>query len=97
KVEKGDTGHDPTYRRMNARGVSPTWRRNMKRIRIIGIMAVLALIAAACSPDTADSTTTSQAADTTTTAPPSGDTTTTTDNGDEEPDDNPLAEWGENP
>lgn len=69
----------------------------MKRIRIIGIMAVLALIAAACSPDTADSTTTSQAADTTTTAPPSGDTTTTTDNGDEEPDDNPLAEWGENP
>lgn len=68
----------------------------MKRIRMIGIMAALALIAAACSPDsTAESTTTSQPAATSSTGAPSGSTTTTEAGG--EPSDNPLEEWGEDP
>lgn len=62
----------------------------MKRIRMIGILAVLALVAAACSPGTTDATTTTTAPGTTTTTAPGA--TTTTDGGDP---DNPLAEWGE--
>ncbi len=59
----------------------------MRRIRMIGILAVLALIAAACGPaDTVPTTTT--AAPATTQAP--GETTTSGDPGDD-----PLAEYGE--
>ncbi|MGB7860574.1 MAG: substrate-binding domain-containing protein [Acidimicrobiia bacterium] len=71
----------------------------MKKRTIVGLIGVLALIAAACSPSDADSTTTTAAAAATTTeaapattAAPSGDTTTTA-GGDE----NPLAEYGEDP
>jgi ABC-type glycerol-3-phosphate transport system substrate-binding protein len=68
----------------------------MKRTKIIGLLAVMAMVAAACSSGTGDTTTT--AADVTTTA--AGDTTTTaggdttTTQGES---DNPLAEYGEDP
>lgn len=69
----------------------------MRRTKIIGLIAVLALTVAACGGDGAGDTTTSEAPDTTgppaeTTTTPAGDTTTTADGGD-----NPLAEFGEDP
>jgi hypothetical protein len=70
----------------------------MKLRKIIGLLAVLALVVAACSPDDAGDTTTTGGDAPTTTAgsPPTtapGDTTTT-GGGDG---DNPLAEYGEDP
>lgn len=71
---------------------------DMRRTRIIGLVAVLAMAAAACG-GTAEDTTTTAAEDTTTTA--GGETTTTA--GSEETTttagggDNPLAEFGEDP
>jgi ribose transport system substrate-binding protein len=65
---------------------------DMKRIRLIGWLAVLGLVIAACGGG-ADPTTTTVAGQTTTTA---GATTTTGGTGTTEPtDDNPLAEFGE--
>lgn len=70
----------------------------MQRIKTITLIAVLALVAAACSGEDAEETTTT-AADTTTTA---AETTTTADGGEETTttvddggDENPLAEYGE--
>ncbi|HUG32665.1 MAG TPA: substrate-binding domain-containing protein [Acidimicrobiia bacterium] len=73
----------------------------MKRTKIIGVLAVLAILVAACGDGDAGDTTTTAAtpdtteapAETTTTAAPA-DTTTTADDGTE---DNPLAEFGEDP
>lgn len=73
----------------------------MKRTKIIGLLAVLAIVVAACGDSDAGDTTTTAAtpdtteapAETTTTAAPA-DTTTTADDGEE---DNPLAEFGEDP
>jgi len=68
----------------------------MKRTKIIGLIAVLAMVVAACSSGTGDTTTTGAdvpttvAGETTTTA--GGDTTTTQGESD-----NPLAEFGEDP
>jgi ribose transport system substrate-binding protein len=73
----------------------------MKRLRIIGLVAVLAMLVAACGGDDAgDTTTTAGTDEPTTTAAPSDVTTTesmdtTTTAGDGE--DNPLAEFGEDP
>jgi hypothetical protein len=68
----------------------------MKRLKIIGLLAVLALVAAACGGESEDTTTTgaaetttTAAAETTTTA--AGETTTTTEATTEDP----LAEYGE--
>lgn len=67
----------------------------MKRTKIIGVIAILAMVAAACSSDTGDTTTTAgdtpttTAEETTTTA--GGETTTTVGS------ENPLAEYGEDP
>ncbi len=73
----------------------------MKRTKIIGLLAVLAMVVAACGDgDAGDTTTTAASPDTTeapvdtTTTEPSGDTTTTVDDGEM---DNPLAEFGEDP
>jgi ribose transport system substrate-binding protein len=72
----------------------------MRRTKIVGLLAVLAMVVAACADgDAGDTTTTAASPDTTeapapTTTEPSGDTTTTVDNGDAE---NPLAEFGEDP
>jgi ribose transport system substrate-binding protein len=72
----------------------------MRRTKIIGLLAVLAMVVAACGDgDAGDTTTTAASPDTTeapapTTTEPSGDTTTTVDDGDA---DNPLAEFGEDP
>ena len=70
----------------------------MTKRSIIGLLAVLALVVAACSGETGDTTTTAGAeptttvgADTTTTA---GGDTTTTEGGEEE---SPLVEFGEDP
>ncbi|MGH3649646.1 MAG: substrate-binding domain-containing protein [Acidimicrobiia bacterium] len=70
----------------------------MKRTKIIGMFAVLAMIVAACTGDAGDTTTTG-AEPTTTTA---GADTTTTEGSEETTttaggDDNPLAEFGEDP
>ncbi|HWB89939.1 MAG TPA: substrate-binding domain-containing protein [Acidimicrobiia bacterium] len=69
----------------------------MSRTKIIGVLAVLAMVVAACT-GTAETTTTAGAADTTTTADagptttaPAGTTTSAA------PADNPLAEFGEDP
>lgn len=71
----------------------------MKRLKVLGLIAMLAMVVAACSPDgAADTTSTSTAAETTTTEPPAettttaGATDTTTGAAD-----NPLAEYGEDP
>jgi len=74
----------------------------MKRTKIIGLMAVLAMLVAACGGDDAGTTTTGAAPDTTSAAPdttaapgttaPSGDTTTTAGGGE-----NPLADFNEDP
>jgi ribose transport system substrate-binding protein len=74
---------------------------DMKRMKIIGLVAVLALLVAACGADDAGDTTTTVGPDepTTTTAPSdvttteAMDTTTTAGDGG----DNPLAEFGEDP
>ncbi|MGD2103271.1 MAG: hypothetical protein PVG83_13655 [Acidimicrobiia bacterium] len=71
----------------------------MKKTKIIGLFAVLALIVAACSPgDTAETTTTAGEEPATTQAPettePPADTTTTEGGGGDE---NPLAMYGEDP
>src|SRR5918996_5589197 len=75
----------------------------MKRTKIIGLIAVLALLVAACGDDDAGGTTTTAGSDdaTTTEAPDEvttteamDDTTTTAAGGDG---DNPLAEFGEDP
>ena len=72
----------------------------MRRTKMVGLLAVLAMVVAACADgDAGDTTTTAASPDTTeahapTTTEPSGDTTTTVDNGDAE---NPLAEFGEDP
>ncbi len=71
----------------------------MKRKKIIGLLAVLAIVVAACSGGDADTTTTEGAApdttepapaETTTTGAPAGSTTAA-------PADNPLADFGEDP
>lgn len=71
----------------------------MKRKKIIGLLAVLAIVVAACSGGDADTTTTEGAApdttepapaETTTTGAPAGSTTAA-------PADNPLADYGEDP
>lgn len=76
----------------------------MKRLRIIGLMAVLALIAAACSSGSDPTTTTAGEAPTTTTAeapPTTVEDSTPTTEGEAPPTtgggetDNPLAEYGE--
>lgn len=65
----------------------------MRRFRVIGWLAVLALVIAACGGGTQGSTTTTAAPQTTTTA---GDTTTTAEPGTTQPpSDNPLEEFGE--
>ena len=69
----------------------------MKLTKIIGLLAVLALIVAACSPSSSEETTTTSS-ETPTTAEPTGTTagpaeTTTTAGGEE----NPLAMYGEDP
>ena len=70
----------------------------MKRAKLIGLIAVLAMVATACSGDAGettttgvDQTTTTVAEETTTTG--GGEETTTTGGGE----DNPLAEYGEDP
>jgi hypothetical protein len=69
----------------------------MRRLKIIAVIAVMAMLAAACSGDTG-ATTTTAGGDTSTTA---GETTTTGDTGEttttEAGGDNPLAEYGEDP
>jgi hypothetical protein len=69
----------------------------MRRLKIIAVIAVMAMLAAACSGDTG-ATTTTAGGDTSTTA---GETTTTGDTGEtttsEAEGDNPLAEYGEDP
>jgi hypothetical protein len=69
----------------------------MRRLNIIAVIAVMAMLAAACSGDTG-ATTTTAGGDTSTTA---GETTTTGDTGEttttEAGGDNPLAEYGEDP
>jgi ABC-type sugar transport system substrate-binding protein len=87
--------------RRKRRATSPT-EEEMKRIKIISLIAVLALVAAACGGDEGADTT-AETPDTTaatpdTTAPPDTPDTTegTTDDGDGG-DDNPLAEYGEDP
>lgn len=70
----------------------------MQRLKTITLIAVLALVAAACSGEDAEDTTTTAAdttttaAETTTTADGGEETTTTVDDGSDE---NPLAEYGE--
>ena len=70
----------------------------MKRTKIIGLFAVLAMVVAACGDGAEDTTTTGAEATTTTadagttTSAGSDDTTTTTGG-----EDNPLAEFGEDP
>ncbi|MGA7227274.1 MAG: hypothetical protein WBZ45_03570, partial [Acidimicrobiia bacterium] len=69
----------------------------MKRSKIIGIGAVLALVVAACSGTSGDTTTTAGAAETTTTV---AETTTTAGGGDTTTTaavDNPLAAYDEDP
>lgn len=74
---------------------SARMEEEMRRIKIIGLAAVLAVVAAACAGETADTTTTAAAPTTTegaeTTTTGGGDTTTTAGG------DNPLAEFGEDP
>jgi hypothetical protein len=69
----------------------------MRRLKIIAVIAVMAMLAAACSGDTG-ATTTTAGGDTSTTA---GETTTTGDTGETTTTgaggDNPLAEYGEDP
>lgn len=77
----------------------------MKRTKFLGLMAVLALVAAACSGAAVETTTTAEAPTTTaeppattdapatTTTEDTGDTTTTAGGGG----DNPLADYGEDP
>ncbi len=75
----------------------------MKRMKIIGLIAVLAMLVAACGGDDAGETTTTAATDEVTTTEAMSDTTTTEamadttttagDNGG----DNPLADYGEDP
>lgn len=71
----------------------------MRRLRIIALVAIMAMVVAACSGDSGDTTTTA-AGETTTTAA-GGDTTTTEDMGETTTTaaegDNPLAEYGEDP
>lgn len=74
----------------------------MRRMRMIGLIAVMAMVAAACGGDDAVETTTTTAApaETTTTAAPTETTTTAegTETTEGEPEgDNPLAEFGEDP
>ena len=75
----------------------------MKLRNLIGLIAVMAMVLAACSPDDADDATTTTGADApTTTAAEGGDTTTTAGSEDTTTtagggDDNPLAEYGEDP
>jgi ABC-type sugar transport system substrate-binding protein len=75
----------------------------MRRIKIIGLIAALAMLAAACSGGESEDTTTTVAAEepTATDAPDQADTTTTEAMADTTaaPDggDNPLAEYGEDP
>lgn len=72
----------------------------MRRTKIIGLIAVLAMLVAACGGDAGDTTTTEAPDEPTTTAAPAEPTTTedmgdtTTTGGDA---DNPLAEFGEDP
>ncbi len=72
----------------------------MKRTRLIGIIAILAMILAACGGDEAETTTTTAADEPATTAAPDEPVTTTTE-GEvtettaETSDDGPLAEYGE--
>jgi ribose transport system substrate-binding protein len=68
---------------------------NVRRLKIIGVIAVLAMVVAACGGDSAETTTTTAAAATTTaaeTTTTAGDTTTTAGDGE-----NPLADYGEDP
>jgi ribose transport system substrate-binding protein len=73
-------------------------RRNVKRIKTISIIALLALVVGACGNGDAEDTTTTAAAETTTTTAAettttaAGETTTTTE---ATTDDGPLAEFGE--
>ncbi len=73
----------------------------MKKAKIVGLIAILARLVAACGGDVADTTTTEGADDPVTTAAP--DDTTTTEAPDDTSttsgggDDNPLAEFGEDP
>jgi len=72
----------------------------MRRTKIIGLIATLAMLVAACSGDAGDTTTTEAPDEPTTTAAPAEPTTTedtgdTTTTGAEA--DNPLAEFGEDP
>jgi ribose transport system substrate-binding protein len=77
----------------------------MKRMRIIGVIAVLAMLVAACSGEDAGDTTTTEAPDEPTTTEAMDDTTTTeamddtttTEGGDTGEDESPLVEYGENP
>lgn len=76
----------------------------MRRRKIIGLIAVLAMLAAACAGDEAGETTTTEAdAPETTEAPDETttteamDETTTTAGEDDGGDENPLAEYGEDP
>jgi len=76
----------------------------MKRTKIIGLLAVLAMLVAACGGDSASTTTTAAAGDDPTTTEASDDPTTTeamddttTTAGDDVGEDNPLAEFGEDP
>ena len=74
----------------------------MRRMRMIGLIAVMAMVAAACGGDDAVETTTTTAAPAETTTTPAPAETTTTAEGTEtteaEPEsDNPLAEFGEDP
>lgn len=77
----------------------------MRRLKLIGILAVLALIAAACGGGDGDDTTTTAAAGGDTTTTESMDETTTTESmdettttaGDDGGGENPLADFGEDP
>ena len=88
---------ESTPRNEPSRGRNARWRRNMKRTKIIGLLAVLVLVVAACTSDSGD-TTTSAAEEPATTAAeaPSttaGETPSTTAASAE----NPLAEYDEDP
>lgn len=74
----------------------------MKRTRIIALIAVLAMLVAACAGDDAGDTTTTEGEAPETTAAPEETTTTeameeTTTTAGDEGGDNPLAEYGEDP
>lgn len=81
-------------------GRTPETEADVKRLKILALMAVMALVAAACGGGTDDTTTTAAVEETTTTAAAETTTSaaaeeTTTTAGGDGGDEDPLAQWGE--